>query len=131
MESKEKSEQQRERYNISQRKWRNKNSSKVNSAGRRYYQKNKDKDKNSKLKIKYGITLEQYEVMLEQQKGCCKICKTPQNELKRNLAVDHCHNTGQIRGLLCHKCNTLIGSAKESKEILLKVIEYLSNFTQQ
>jgi hypothetical protein len=56
------------------------------------------------LKVKYGITLEQYEEMLEAQGGVCKICKQPPGE--RLLAVDHCHNSLQVRGLLCGRCNT-------------------------
>ena len=61
------------------------------------------------LKKNYGITIEEYETLLDNQNGVCYIC---QNECPsgRRLAVDHCHETDKIRGLLCCKCNTGLGS---------------------
>ena len=56
----------------------------------------------------YGITQEQYDLMLEKQQGNCAICKRPPKP-NAVLCVDHCHGTGKIRGLLCHSCNTSIG----------------------
>jgi hypothetical protein len=60
---------------------------------------------------KYGIDLtsEQYEEMHRLQKGLCKICGRPEPASGRRLAVDHSHVTGEIRGLLCTKCNTTVG----------------------
>lgn len=62
-----------------------------------------------KLKNLYGITIEQYNEMFETQNGCCSICTKHQSEFKRALAVDHDHQTLQIRGLLCGKCNKFLG----------------------
>ena len=86
--------------------------------------------KNSKLKQNYGITLEQYNQMFAEQKGLCAICgkkETTKNQYGlRQLSVDHNHNTGQVRSLLCSNCNLLLGCAKDNKEILIKAILYLS-----
>lgn len=95
----------------------------------KYYQQNKAKwyqaKRRYKLRMDYGISIETYESMLKEQNECCKICETHQSKLKRRLAVDHCHTTGEVRGLLCHLCNQAIGQFKEDPEILEKAIKYL------
>ena len=74
------------------------------------------------LKRFYNISLEEYIDMYIKQKGVCKICKTegfrldPNSKIK--LVVDHCHNTGKVRGLLCHNCNRGLGLFKDSLEFL-------------
>jgi hypothetical protein len=83
-------------------------------------------DKNTKLKIKFGITLEQYEEMLERQSGVCWICKRP--EPTRALAVDHDHTTGAVRGLLCTACNNMLGTARENVDALKRAIRYIEEF---
>jgi hypothetical protein len=72
----------------------------------------------------YGITFEQFSALLVMQAGCCAICETPMMN-NREPHVDHCHRTGAVRGLLCFACNLMIANAKESRERLLKGIEYL------
>lgn len=78
---------------------------------------------------KYGITLEQYQGMAQRQGGLCAICKRPEATkacgVTRELAVDHDHETGAVRGLLCHKCNTLLGSVSDDVSILEAAIAYL------
>lgn len=59
------------------------------------------------LKQLYGVTLEQYDKMFEQQDGKCAICN--QSELGYRLCIDHDHKTGRVRGLLCHGCNLSLG----------------------
>ena len=76
---------------------------------------------------KYGIDREEYNLMWDEQKGRCKICKTHQLELKRPLSVDHCHKTGKVRGLLCNNCNAGIGLLKDSPSILLEARSYILN----
>ncbi len=71
----------------------------------------------------YGITLEQYNLLLINQNYKCKICNDPPG--KRNLAVDHDHNTGSVRGLLCDSCNRGIGLLKDKPEVLMKAAEYI------
>lgn len=80
----------------------------------------------------YGLTLEQYEQMVKEHDNKCGICG--ENETRRSrtkgkvcrLVVDHCHGTGKVRGLLCHSCNVMIGSARDNVEVLQKAIAYLS-----
>ena len=75
------------------------------------------------LRRKFGITLETYTAMLESQGGVCDICGSPPTT--RSLAVDHDHETGAVRGLLCHHCNLGIGNFQERKENFLRAIAYL------
>jgi hypothetical protein len=88
-------------------------------------------DRKKWYKDKYGISLESYTKMLENQQGCCSICKTPQVNLKITLAVDHCHSTGKVRGLLCRNCNLMIGFAKDNKELLSSAIRYLEKYKEK
>lgn len=98
-----------------------------------YYHKNKEKhaeyNRKSRLKNKYKITVEEYDKLFLIQGGCCAICHMPEtnklNDSIRRLAVDHNHETGQVRSLLCTNCNAMIGYAKEDINILSNAIEYL------
>jgi hypothetical protein len=87
-------------------------------------------DKNNKLKKAYGITIEQYEELLSKQDGKCAICNIDNNGKYRNkqraFAVDHCHTTCKIRGLLCSDCNTGIGLLKDNVNFLESAIKYLN-----
>ncbi len=93
---------------------------------RLWYKNNKDKAKDQKLKKAYGIALTDYNAMFTKQNGCCAICTIHQSELKKALAVDHCHLTGEIRGLLCKGCNRGIGYFNDSADKLYAAISYLS-----
>lgn len=64
--------------------------------------------------------------MFLNQNGQCKICGIHQSSLKENLTVDHDHSTGKVRGLLCRKCNLLLGNAKDEPSILQRAIVYLT-----
>ncbi len=99
--------------------WRQKNTEYSGS----YYKKNQTRLTERRLKAKYGMELEEYNARLIYQKGVCAICNLP--EKGRNLAVDHCHKTNKIRGLLCKLCNAGIGMLKEDTKALQKAIEYL------
>ena len=92
---------------------------------RTYPSAGKEYKRNDHLKRRYGITLDQWNEMFSEQGGCCAICNKHQSELKKNLAVDHNHTTGEIRKLLCSNCNTAIGLLNEDTELLLNAIEYL------
>lgn len=80
----------------------------------------------SDLKIKYGITLEDYNRMFDAQLGKCHICKKHQIEFKKKLAVDHNHQTGKVRGLLCEHCNKALGGFRDNIEYLEEAIKYLN-----
>lgn len=71
-----------------------------------------------------------YSELFEEQQGLCAICREPEitksaSGKQRPLAIDHCHETGAIRGLLCTYCNTALGSMKDNPEVLLRAIVYL------
>ena len=80
-------------------------------------------------KKKFGMTEIQFQEMRESQGGDCKIGRKPEiaerNEVVIQLAVDHCHVTKKIRGLLCQKCNTALGLVDESASRLTYMIQYL------
>lgn len=124
--------------------WRQKNPDKIKESAKKYRERNKDKlkkaqtlyrekinyHKNWHLKNRYGINLEVYKELLIKQNGVCAICKNPETSetnrgTLRQLAVDHCHTTGKVRGLLCRNCNVSLGMLKENKETILNMLEYL------
>lgn len=74
----------------------------------------------------FGLTLADYDRMFDAQKGCCKICDKHQSQLNKRLAVDHCHQTGKIRGLLCNSCNRALGLFGDNKDNLKAALDYLS-----
>jgi hypothetical protein len=98
------------------KKWNAENKDKVSARNRA-----------ARLRNKYGITQKEYEELGEAQQWKCAICGSKDSGSKNsdNLSVDHCHDTGRIRGLLCHPCNAGIGYLKESEEIMNKAINYL------
>lgn len=75
------------------------------------------------IKKKYGLTPEQYNTMLCKQNYACNICRKPTS--RKKLAVDHNHKTGKVRGLLCVKCNTLLGFVYDDINILKRAIKHL------
>jgi hypothetical protein len=77
------------------------------------------------IKDNFNLTVDDYNLMFENQKGCCLICKKHQTDFKKRLAIDHCHHSGKIRGLLCSSCNTGLGLFKDNIESLHSAIEYL------
>lgn len=88
-----------------------------------------ESSRRSHLKRNYGISLEQYNDMLLIQDNKCMICKSEHTFDRYGvLAVDHCHSSGEIRGLLCFKCNTILGSVNDDVNILQEAINYLNKF---
>lgn len=91
--------------------------------------KRKDKILDYKRRYFYGINYEQFNNILINQNYVCAIClkkeKIKQNGNIKLLAIDHDHNTGKIRGLLCHHCNTILGLCEDSIYILDRAKDYL------
>lgn len=93
-------------------------------------------EKDYQLKYNFGISLVQYKDMLEKQNYSCAICgKRNGLDLHRpgaakELSVDHCHRTGQVRGLLCSDCNRGIGQLQDSPEIVRRAAEYLEQYAK-
>lgn len=79
--------------------------------------------RSSSLKQRYGISIEQYEKMVEEQNNLCYICK--KDNFGKPLVVDHNHSTGKVRNLLCRGCNLGLGNANENILILRNMIKYL------
>lgn len=117
------------------KEWKKNNRDKMNAYQRKYWKKNKKRllgeaklrrkvrpDKHH-LKRKYGITEERYNEMVVAQNNVCAICGKPS---ERRLDVDHNHTTGQVRELLCGRCNKGLGLFNDDPELLGKVILYLT-----
>ena len=79
----------------------------------------------STLKRNFGLTLEDYDKMLVVQNSRCAICNVHQSKLEIRLAVDHDHETGRIRGLVCRDCNFFLGHLEKNYGLLLQALEYL------
>ena len=79
------------------------------------------------IKRKWGITGMQYKTMLKSQKGVCAICGKANINKNRRLAVDHCHKSNKIRGLLCGKCNIGIGQFNDNPKLLRKAALYIES----
>ena len=109
-------EERAEARRIYYRAYYQKNKKKVQNATNKYKKKNPHKVKEWGLKTKYNMTLEQY----EQLGDCCALCSST-----KELCVDHCHTTNQVRGLLCRKCNLALGHFEDDPVRLLKAVEYL------
>lgn len=103
---------------------------------RRLYQqerraKNPEYHRNIMFGRRYGITYSDYQELLKAQRGNCAICNKPETSLNQHtheprlLSVDHCHQTGRVRGLLCKRCNTGIGAFEESPDLLKAAIRYV------
>lgn len=83
----------------------------------------------SALKRTYGISLEQYDELLEKQHHCCAICDRHEDEFKTRLAVDHNHKTGEIRGLLCNYCNHRVVGRHTDGDKLRQIADYIEQGT--
>lgn len=98
---------------------------------RRSYKMTPEAARHACLKSNYGIGIEDYNQMLADQGGVCAICKLPETSKTpyggpiKPLSVDHNHNTGTVRGLLCTQCNYMIGHCRENREFLLEGVKYL------
>ncbi len=77
------------------------------------------------LRRKYGITTDDYDEMYRAQRGCCWICGTHQSALKRRLNVDHDHDSGDVRALLCGHCNRGIGLLSDDPKTVQRAADYL------
>ena len=71
---------------------------------------------------KYGITPVDYNQMFAKQNGCCLYCDKHQSEFDYRLCVDHNHTTGKVRGLLCYRCNVILGTVENNLELVKKML---------
>ena len=88
----------------------------------------------SKNKIVEKITIEKYKLLIEKHNNLCGICKNEETYISkktgkpRPLCIDHHHDTGKLRGLLCSRCNHVLGHFNDSIELLESAINYLKNY---
>ena len=108
------------------KRWQQANADRVNASQRerRRDPAVKRKERDGHLRRKFGITIEQYELILALQGGVCAICKREPNP-NISLHVDHDHETGAIRGLTCFRCNQALGAFGESATLLRAAADYL------
>lgn len=105
-----------------QREWRKLNPERVHAS----YKKGHAQKRIYSRHYRYGITEEQFQQKLEEQKNVCAICGTDTpGRNHENFHVDHCHTTGKIRGLLCDKCNRGLGYFNDNPDALRKAAHYL------
>jgi len=89
------------------------------------HQANPERTRNNDLKRNYGITLQEHQQMFKDQQGVCAICKGEGDGKWRKLCVDHDHETGKVRQLLCRNCNMILGQAGDNTNLLEEMIKYL------
>ena len=77
------------------------------------------------LKVKFKMSVQEYDALLTNQSGVCKICSRPPKN--KRLAVDHNHETGNIRGLLCGPCNTALSHVERTSNFSQKALKYLED----
>jgi hypothetical protein len=128
---------------VKQRAYQERNKDRIKERRKRYRTANNDKivayrllyaptqkklDNRKRIK-KYNITPNEYDVMCNKQSGLCAICNKENYKKGRKieLCVDHDHVTGKVRGLLCHRCNHMLGLSRDNAGVLRDAIEYLSN----
>lgn len=80
----------------------------------------------------YGITVEEYDALYEAQGGLCALCKNPETQTRHGkvkvLAVDHCHATDKVRGLLCHACNCALGYLRDDPVLIRAAADYVESY---
>jgi Autographiviridae endonuclease VII len=103
---------------------------KQKAALKQWRKNNPEKVKAQRRKQNYGVTQKQFDALILSQQNACAICRVGFSQSKINCPhVDHNHSTGEVRGLLCHNCNALLGHSKEDQTRLSAAIEYLQRFS--
>lgn len=107
------------------KKWRADNRERHNELCRNWHRADPIRSRTHELKKKFGITHDDYLKMLKDQGGKCLICGNESAGDRAHFSVDHNHNTGKIRGLLCTKCNRGLGCFNDSLVLMRKAVRYL------
>lgn len=119
------------KVNAAARLRRQRNIDQYRSAQRDHYRANRDAYRNLAIRSMYGISLAEYEAMLAQQGGKCACCGATKNPNGKRLFVDHDHETGAIRGIICNRCNRGIGSLGDTIEGVRRALNYLERAQQR
>lgn len=113
------------------KKYRLANAVVIAAKKKAWKQDNREKHRASRKRtlIRQFMPIDEFEALLAHQGGCCAICRTEKGFSRggdgRRLAIDHCHKTGAVRGLLCGNCNRMLGIAQDDPEILRAAAIYL------
>ena len=106
------------------KRWQQENKEHLNAYRREYRQRRKVEERDTYLRRTFGITQADYESLLARQGGGCAICGKKPGKI--SLHVDHDHETGEIRGLLCVGCNNALGQFHDDPELLSRATDYVS-----
>jgi hypothetical protein len=79
---------------------------------------------------RYSLSVEHYDRMLKRQNGACAVCLRPPKDGRARLCVDHDHQTGAVRALLCNDCNSALGFMRENPEAIHRLAVYADNFAK-
>jgi len=141
----------RERQNERAKAYRRSHKEQVRERDKRYYEAHKEQHKayeagrrdiqrGRHLALTHSLSRDNYDAMLLAQGGGCAICgkpfdsswpaKSSRGKASTSPCVDHCHTTGEIRGLLCVHCNLMLGNARDDANILLGAVSYLDRHTR-
>ncbi len=119
----------RDKYRANARAWYAKNKERVSARKKARYQKHITEarvyHRSKRLEYKYGITLADKEARLHSQNDACAICQKALGHDLRDIHLDHCHDTGKVRGVLCNSCNAGLGRFKNSAAFLRAAANYL------
>ncbi len=113
-----------EKGKLKSREYQKNNRAKVKAAKKAYVEANPECKLGYQLSG-YGVSIARFKAMVESQGGLCLICHEGNLNPKRRLAVDHCHDTGKVRGLLCGRCNTAVGQLRNRPELARAVATYI------
>jgi hypothetical protein len=125
------------------KKWYYKDSEKSKQVSKEWRDRNPDKrkamwekyfitDKKLKMFKTYGLTFGEYEKMLQDQEFKCKTCLIHFSTIPaKQVHIDHCHKSGKVRGILCHRCNISLGTIKENIQTLKNMIIYLEEHNER
>jgi len=110
-----------------QKEYQEKNKEKIKEKKKYYHTQTKEYRRWYTIKMRYGITKEEYESILLSQNNKCAICENTKSGHKNTdeMVVDHCHKTQKVRGLLCNRCNTLLGLIDDNPEFMQNISKYL------
>lgn len=108
-----------DRVRENRRRWAERNRDAINAAGREYYRRSGGHRRKT-----LGVTPEAFSSMLSEQGGACAVCRTGEPG-KKGWAVDHCHDTGRVRGVLCNACNLSLGLLQDDPARIRAAADYV------
>ena len=112
------------------RAWYHANAEYAKAQSRAWHEAHPEQQRANRLQRIYGLSATDYAKMLKAQDNGCAICGKTEAEEDKRFAVDHDHETGQVRGLLCGNCNQAIGKLRHDPELLRNAIAYLEKWGQ-